>query len=1067
MTRKRRARLQREVSPVLAKITQPALGDIYARNRLFRQLDQARGKHSIVWIAGPAGAGKTTLVASYVEARCERSLWYQVDAADNDVASFFYYLGLAVREAAPRFRRPMPLLTREYFAGLSAFAINYFRELFARLRPPAVVVLDDYHALAADGPLHEVLQQGFAEIPPGTNVIVISREPPPPAFARSRASDKIALLGWEDIKFTETESAGIVKLRMRTRPLTREARERLYQQTQGWVAGLVLLVEQAARNMSALLHSGQFAGEEVFDYFASEIFRHTEPNVQAFLLKTAFLPKIALPAAQALTNEPDAEAILKYLTRRNLFTVRHADGSYEYHPLFRGFLASRAAVLYPPEQLQVIKRESARVLAESGDIESAVALLLPSPSEPATALMLILRHANTLVSTGRTHTLQNWLSSIPEPLRMADPWVLYWLGACRLAFAPAEARTYFEQAFALFEKQDDAAPLYLTWSGLIESFVFERDDFTPMRPWLERYRCLAAGRTPPGREIETSSLITYVLGLISTAFDHPDLPVEAKCVAQRLGRESHTERWLAGLTTLIPYYAWRGELSEMRHALARLATHTRSPEARPLAQLSWHTWKCLHDGATGAVEASLQAVQEGLALANRTGIHIFDTQLLGYGIWGQLCAGHVAGARELLQRLQPLVGERRVGEAYFNHFASLVSLAEGDIAGAVAQGRRAAEQAHESGLSLGEMTYSLGLASVLAAKGALDEAEEVLAESRCQATAMGSKLYIAYSALTGAYVHRARGRHSSMLASLTEALELIREIGVVFPAYLPRHDNASLCALALEHGIEVDYVRSAIAKMRLSPPPDNYSEHWPWPVHIYTLGRFKVVKDGGAIAFGARSGRKPVELLRALVAFGGRDVSFTRLAQTLWPEADGDLARRNMETTLHRLRRLIGDQTILRQENQLSLNERHCWLDVWAFERLAERDAQPTSVASHAKRLLELYHGRFLAEDDSAPAMILRERLRAKFIRAMADLCSRLEAENNYETAVLCYDKAVDAEPLAEELYRRLMSCNFHLRRPAQALAAYRRCRTALQSMLSIDPSEETESLYREIKRCT
>jgi ATP/maltotriose-dependent transcriptional regulator MalT len=81
------------------------------RPRLVRRLDLAR-KKPVTWVWAPPGAGKTTLVASYLAARRTRGLWYKVDEGDADVATFFYYLGLA----APRRRRPLPLplLTPEY-----------------------------------------------------------------------------------------------------------------------------------------------------------------------------------------------------------------------------------------------------------------------------------------------------------------------------------------------------------------------------------------------------------------------------------------------------------------------------------------------------------------------------------------------------------------------------------------------------------------------------------------------------------------------------------------------------------------------------------------------------------------------------------------------------------------------------------------------------------------------------------------------------------------------------------------------------------------------------------------
>src|SRR5512141_3047370 len=139
--------------PIIAKLTRPCIEGIVERRRLFVRLDALAGQ-KIVWISAPPGYGKTTLVASWLDARKIPGIWYQADEGDSDLATFFSYLGIAAKHAAPRYRTPLPLFTREYLSGISTFTKRYFETLFSRLKPPFCLVIDNYQDVPAESRFH-------------------------------------------------------------------------------------------------------------------------------------------------------------------------------------------------------------------------------------------------------------------------------------------------------------------------------------------------------------------------------------------------------------------------------------------------------------------------------------------------------------------------------------------------------------------------------------------------------------------------------------------------------------------------------------------------------------------------------------------------------------------------------------------------------------------------------------------------------------------------------------------------------------------------------------------------
>jgi ATP/maltotriose-dependent transcriptional regulator MalT len=365
----------RQRGVAFAKTTRPVIGSAVRRERLFARMDGTPGR-SVVWISGPPGAGKSTLAASYVEARNLACIWYQLDPDDGDVATFFHYLGHAARRLDEGRSRELPAFTPQYSGDVAAFARNYFRQLFRHAKTPAVLVLDNLHEVSANSPLHAALEAGLTQVPGHCCVVIVSRSEPPPALARMRLSGGMIHLGWEDLRIGPSEIADIANLRGQS--LSPEAVAKLEERTQGWAAGLVLMLEHAKVSGNIADLPGDATPKAIFDYLAGETFDRFEPKTQQFLLRIACLPRLSAEVAEALTGDERAGRLLLNLSRNDYF-VREVPGDegrfYQLHPLLRDFLRDRAAQVLPEAIGAEPVKRAAALLRGAGHLEDAVSLL--------------------------------------------------------------------------------------------------------------------------------------------------------------------------------------------------------------------------------------------------------------------------------------------------------------------------------------------------------------------------------------------------------------------------------------------------------------------------------------------------------------------------------------------------------------------------------------------------------------------------------------------------------------------------------------------------------------------
>lgn len=1055
----------------LTKITRPQLTHIIQRERLFSALDRAIEK-PLTWISAPPGSGKTTLVASYVETRGMPVIWYQADVRDKDCATFFHYFNLAAAQVLKEDGRQLPPFSPACGCGIGGFSRTYFETLYALLPIPSTIVIDDIHEVGDDLDIIDVLINGLTIAPAGVSFIVMSRSLPPVQLARLQAGNRLSLQTWKDLQLTASETVDLLALHGEESAVLHSGAT--HHATNGWAAGVVLCAIRAARFKIVTNADATLEREGIFAYFASEVFLRLDDAVQFFLLKSSFLPQMTDATAARLTGSPHASRILSRLHDHGYFIELHTNDVpvYRYHPLFRDFLLCMARNTLSESDILDLQRTAAAILDENGIIEDTADIYIDICRWDL-LLKLIDRHAAELIGQGRSKAVLDWLDAIPATVAEESPVAAYWKGASVISFDPKSAKTSFAAAFERAQGRDETLSL-LAWSGVVETIHLEYDDFRQLDPWiawLESY--LAAGNDFPSPTVECTVALAMSWALIRR---RNDIDIQRGWIdrATRLAQQSGQSLLMVRAWCIAVYHAvWTGDHQASSMASAELQALlpdylSLQPGGARALLLTGLRSACMEaDGPSALAYATV-----GLGRSESTGRLTFNQHFHALEVYAHLLDGRSSDAGAALARMAAsITNQRRQGYAHYHFLATWHALLDDELQTACSLGELAVRQAEEAGFVWSEILCRLAFARALHETGQDDPAREQLDRAKALNGSTANPMLTFMCHLWEALFACETADNELAVTSLRQAFSLGRRQGYINLLWwwMP-HDMSRLCAMALETGVEQEYALNLIRRRGLLPLNwRNQPEAWPWPVKIYTLGRFSIVLNGEPVMFSGKVQQKPLALLKAIIALGGRNVSEELLAEQLWPEADGDIGHQSFATTLHRLRKIIGiDNAIQLNDGKVSLNPLYCWVDVWAFERLANdssgrkpADKTPaTEMVRKAVATLALYNGHFLvSEVNHAWAISMRERLRNKILQTINHAGQLLEELNDYPQAIVFYQKGLACDDLIEEFYQRLMLCHAHNGNRGEVISTFKRCQSVM-SALDMTPSPSTHLQY-------
>jgi ATP/maltotriose-dependent transcriptional regulator MalT/DNA-binding SARP family transcriptional activator len=1036
-----------------AKVLAPDVSALEPRTALLAHLAPAR-ERAVTWIDGPPGTGKTSLAAQGRAEFAGHGIWLRIDPGDADAADFFHFLHCAAVSAGLDADR-LPRFSAEYGGEPAAFA-RRFLHACSRLGD-WLLVLDNLDAVDPATPPHDLVAAARAMRTPDSLLVVTSRAEPEPDLARLRVEGVLKRLSADDLRVAPEEAVRIA--RRAGVDWAPAAIEQARERSRGWVAGFRLMLSLADGDAPPATPDSS-TPRVLLDYLEREFLGHLPQATVELLGRLAPLESVPGACVRALAGDDGLER-LDALARRHAFVAREARGGdalYRLDPLLCECLETWRMRTSTAAERAESDRRTGGALAATGDLERAVDLWLVA-GEHERAADALRSLAPRQLAAGRVTAARQRLSALPEDRRARDPWLRLWHATAHIPVAPAEARAGLLKAYGEFRAADTREGAALAWAGTAESLWVEWGDYDSVAWLLDELDWLGEGDLSPTARARLAPQAVLLLGILRPqARRSLEAWVEAARRTPACAEVGPVEQ-LTILHTLLAIDVWlRGAREHGDNLLVqgrRLEATTVLP---PLQQLMWRGAVASHRlwFADDPREAIAEA-ETGLALAREAGVHQWDYQLNALAACGAIAAGETERAAAWLAAIESSgQADRPVDASFHAWIEGWAAIRRGDTISALARARKAGEDLAGGGPWNAVHIVHLALAQAERLAGDPLAAERHAQRVGTAAREVGAGIHRWLAALSRAHLRLDAGETGRARRLLRAALAFGEHQGYLRLAWWPPAAIATLCNEALRAGTPPAYVRRLALSNGLHEwHPGRAIGEWPWPVRLHALGDLRVVVDGETLELGG----KGAALLQLLATDSTTSIDQARITDLLWPDVEGDRARRSLDTTLHRVRRRLGHPDAIRMHaGRIELEPSVVWTDLRALtEHLEAATAANDTAWQDLLALLAEVRGP-AADWPGAAGQRARQRLARAAEQRLDALVDAGEIHGAIDTA----EAVLGVDGTAERLCRLALQAARRAGDPARAHQLYETCRAALEHHHGTGPAERTGALYRE-----
>jgi len=411
-----------------SKVTPPAASAFeIPRQAILEQLSAADASR-VIFVHGPAGFGKTTVMTQLLARYRERgwaTSWLTLDDGDNDVTRFLAGFAAAVEnmQGAPAVPARQPMR--------NADLVTWLIDSFTAVHQPQAMFFDDLEALSNPVSI-SLIARGIEAMPPEACVVIGSRTVPDIGLARLRARGALTEIDAASLRFTTREADDFL-IGRRGIKLSGEQLSRLHRSTEGWVTALWLasLALERRSDIDKFLSSFSGSNAAIAAYLAEDVLSALPETLREFMLRCGVMDELDPELCNAVCGRSDSAELLRQLERHHLFVqaLDEQSETYRFHGLFRDFLVNQLRRNRPSELPTLHLAASRAYIAADRPIPAIRHALRSTDSEAALSLLNL--HVDELLGQGRLRLLAEWMGQLPKAdlarhprLKMIYAWCL-------------------------------------------------------------------------------------------------------------------------------------------------------------------------------------------------------------------------------------------------------------------------------------------------------------------------------------------------------------------------------------------------------------------------------------------------------------------------------------------------------------------------------------------------------------------------------------------------------------------------------------------------------------------